>query len=66
MIAHLMIWMRGMIFWKIKSVLISGYFGAWKEVELLKVLEELIVIYHEAHRGRHELETAFEGFLLEI
>lgn len=58
--------LHGMVFWKIKSLILSGGNHAWKSDELLAVLDELITIYHEARRGKHELETGFEGFILSL
>lgn len=56
--------LHGMIFWKVKSLILSGYASGWKEGELLKTAEDLIVLYHDARRGKHELETGLEAFLL--
>ncbi len=56
--------LHGMIFWKVKSMLLSG-FGGWSESELKKTLHELILIYHDARRGKHDLETRLERYLLE-
>ncbi len=58
--------LHGMIFWKIKSILLSGGSSYWKKEELLRVLDELITVYHEARRGKHELETGLEVFILSI
>ena len=58
--------LHGMVFWKIKSLILSGGNYVWKNDELLAVLDELITIYHEARRGKHELETGFEGFILRM
>ncbi|MEK7184805.1 MAG: hypothetical protein AAB683_01565 [Patescibacteria group bacterium] len=56
--------LHGMVFWKIKSLILSGGNNVWKNDELLAVLDELITIYHEARRGRYELETGLEVFIL--
>ena len=56
--------LHGMIFWKVKSMILAGYGGAWKNEELLETLDRLVDVYHEARRGKHELETGLEAFLL--
>lgn len=58
--------LHGMIFWKVKSMLLSGFGGAWKQDELLKTAEDLVILYHDARRGKHELETGLEAYLLGI
>ena len=56
--------LHGMIFWKVKTMILSGFASGWKEGELLKTAEDLVVLYHDARRGKHELETGLEAFLL--
>lgn len=58
--------LHGMIFWKIKTLILSGYPGDWKKEELVKTAEDLVVLYHDARRGKHELETGLEAWLLKI
>lgn len=58
--------LHGMIFWKVKTLILSGYGGDWRKDELIKVMNELVVLYHDARRGRHELETGMEAWLLSI
>jgi len=58
--------LHGMIFWKVKTLILSGYGGDWKKEELIKVMNELVVLYHDARRGKHELETGMEAWLLGI
>jgi len=58
--------LHGMIFWKVKSMLLAGFGGGWKQDELLKTAEDLVILYHDARRGKHELETVLETYLLEI
>lgn len=57
--------LHGMIFWKVKSMILVGENHNWKNEELMKLLDDLITIYHEARRGKHELETGVEGFILQ-
>ncbi len=56
--------LHGMIFWKIKTILLSGVNSYWKKEELIFALEKLIDIYHEARRGQVELENSLEIFIL--
>ncbi len=58
--------LHGMIFWKIKTIILSGFLGNWKREELMKMLDDLVVLYHDSRRGKHELETGLEACLLEI
>lgn len=56
--------LHGMIFWKVKSMILSGFSSGWKSEELMKAVEDLITLYHDARRGKHELETGLEAFIL--
>ncbi len=49
--------LHGMIFWKVKTLALAG-------ADMTKTLEDLVVLYHDARRGKHELETGLEAFLL--
>ena len=56
--------LHGMIFWKVKTMLLSGFFSGWSESELKRAMNDLVALYHDARRGKHELETGLEAFLL--
>lgn len=58
--------LHGMIFWKIKTIILSGFPGNWKNDELMKMLDDLVLMYHDSRRGKHELETGLEAWLLGI
>jgi len=58
--------LHGMIFWKVKILILSGYSAGWTRGDLQKTMNDLVVIYHESRRGKHELETAMESWLLSI
>ncbi len=58
--------LHGMIFWKVKTLILSGYGSDWRKDELIKVMNDLVVLYHDARRGKHELETGMEAWLLSI
>ncbi len=38
----------------------------WKSDELKNISNKLVSIYHDSHRGEHELETALEKFILDL
>ncbi len=56
---------HGVLFWKIKSMILSGGTSNWKKDELMDFMDRLITIYHEARRGNGELETSLERLVLE-
>ena len=53
----------GMLFWKVKSMLLSGS-GKFKESELKKQSSELVDIYHKGHLGIIDMDIALEQFIL--
>ncbi len=52
---------HGMLFWKVKTMMINS-----PSEELHALAERLIDVYHEARRGKHELETGLEALLLVV
>ncbi len=58
--------LHGMIFWKIKTLLLNKIFSTWKEKELKSMLTHLITIYHESRRGGPDLDSALEETLLSL
>ncbi len=56
--------LHGMIFWKLKTILLSGGNNIWKKEDLILSLEKLIDIYHLSRRGQGELENSLEIFIL--
>ncbi len=56
--------LHGMLFWKAKTMLLAGEQSNWKVEELQDLIEDLITVYHEARRGKHELETGLEAMLV--
>ncbi len=58
--------LHGMIFWKIKTILLNKSFSTWKESELKAMLTHLITIYHESRKGGVELDSALEETLLTL
>ncbi len=55
---------HGVLFWKIKTMILSGGSSNWKEDELKAFADKLITIYHESRRGNGELETGLESLIL--
>jgi len=53
----------GIIFWKIKTMLLSGT-KFFKDDELKNISSELVSIYHLAHRGEYDFVIALEQFIL--
>lgn len=58
--------LHGMLFWKVKTMLLNSIFGVYSKEELIFLADKLITIYHESRRGGCELEIAMEKFLIEI
>jgi len=58
--------LHGMMFWKVKTMLMNSYPGPYDKEELHALAEKCVTVYHEARRGRHELETAMESLLLAL
>lgn len=56
--------LHGMIFWKIKTMILSGGNSLWSKDELIKTMDEMITLYHDSRRGAGELETLLESFIL--
>ncbi len=58
----------GTLFWKIKTMLVtagaSKTAGNYSKDELSSLMEKLIVMYHDGHRGMCDMELAIERLLL--
>ena len=58
---------NGMLFWKVKSLLVSPYPNReWSKDELKKLSAQFVTIYHDAHRGLHDFEIALERMILSL
>lgn len=57
--------LHGMLFWKAKTLALSSA-GIYDKEEIMKIIEKLVIIYHESRRGNGEIETKVETFLLEL
>ncbi len=58
--------LHGMMFWKVKTMIMNSFPGAYNKQELQDLAEKLITIYHESRRGSHELEIAVEELILSL
>jgi hypothetical protein len=56
----------GVLFWKIKDMILKKNFGKFKESELKNFAARLSYLLPEARKEGRDAETAFEQFLLEI
>lgn len=58
--------LHGMMFWKVKIMLVNSYGGAYTKDELYALADRLITVYHDARRGVGEMETGVEALLLSL
>lgn len=55
----------GVLFWKIKDMLLKRNFAKWQETELQKISTKLAYLLPEARKKGRDDEAVFEAFLLE-
>lgn len=55
----------GVLFWKIKDMLLKKNFGKWKEGELQNISAKLAYLLPQARKKGRDDEAVFEAFLLE-
>jgi len=56
----------GVLFWKVKDMILKKSFGKWKEGELKEIANKLSYLLPEARRSGSNEEEVLERFLLEI
>lgn len=56
----------GVLFWKIKDMILKKNFGKFTEAELKSFAAKLSYLLPEARKEGRDAETAFEKFLLEV
>lgn len=56
--------LHGMLFWKVKSMLLAGNQRAFTKEELHTLSHQLLEIHHRARTGRTTLDIALERFVL--
>ncbi len=57
---------HGVLFWKIKTMILNNSAGKFSLEELKKISAKMVKIYHEAHRGAYELDSALEQVILTL
>lgn len=57
--------LTGVLFWKVKDMLLKKNFGKYKKEELEKILMELSFLLPQARSAGRDAESALEEFLLE-
>ncbi len=57
---------HGILWWKVKNMILSGKAGKYSADELKKIAFTLVSIYHDAHRGLFEFDLALERFILKM
>jgi hypothetical protein len=58
--------LAGVLFWKVKDMIINKNFGKISEMELKNIAGKLAYLLPEARREGKDAETVFEKFLLDI
>lgn len=58
--------LHGMMFWKVKTILLGGFAGAYSQEELYNLADKMVSVYHDSRRGVHELETGVEAMILSL
>jgi len=56
----------GILFWKVKDMLLKKNFQKFSEIELKKIAEKIPCLLPEARKTGMDDESVFEQFLLEI
>ena len=56
----------GVLFWKVKSMVLSKNTNSYSHEELGNLLTDFIQIYHDGHRGLVDMELGLERRLLEL
>lgn len=57
---------HGILFWKIKSIILSARSSYYSMDELKKLSNSLVSLYHDTRKGIHEMDNALERFILGI
>ena len=57
---------HGIIFWKLKSMLLVGSSRYFTKEELVSLSRALVCIYHDAHRGLVDFDNMLERFVLGV
>lgn len=57
---------HGILFWKVKSLILSAKSQHYSQEELKKLSNKLVSLYHDTRKGIHEMDNIMERFILEI
>ncbi len=57
---------HGTLWWKLKTIAISGARNKWPEKDLDDALSAFVDMYHKAHRGESDFEVSLEKFALGV
>lgn len=57
---------EGIFFWKVKTMISTGYNGPYKKSELLNIAYNLIILCHDTRRGINDIETGLESIILSL
>src|SRR3989304_4848580 len=55
----------GILFWKIKDMMLKNNYKNWTEIELKNLSSKLVSLHHDAHRGLIDFRIGIEKFILE-
>ena len=55
----------GILFWKIKDMILKGNNRNYTETELKNLSSKLISLHHDAHRGLIDFKTGLEKFIID-
>jgi DNA polymerase III delta subunit len=58
--------LHGMLFWKVKTMMMNSYGSTYSKEELENLLERIVAVNHDARRGLHEMETGMEALILSL
>lgn len=58
--------LMGMLHWKVRDLLAKNTPGKFTQAELKTISRELVVLYHDAHRGVGPLDLLLERFVLRV
>ncbi|KKQ34778.1 MAG: hypothetical protein US50_C0037G0002 [Candidatus Nomurabacteria bacterium GW2011_GWB1_37_5] len=54
----------GMLFWKVKTMVVQKRYGKFSENELKKLSSAITTLYHDAHKGLIDFEIGLEQLIL--
>lgn len=58
--------LHGMIFWKVKTMVLKSQTYTYSEQELRRLLSDLVTMHHRARTGKTDMSIALEKFVLSL